>query len=183
MRLFYCLELPRPVQAHLAAAARAWKRVIPGAKWVAEENLHVTVRFLGEVGEGLLPSLRALGERATHHGSAPLDLTLDRLGAFPYPTRARVLWIGPSAPCPAFARLTAEIEEGVQALGFPPEEKPAIPHVTLARLRVPQNLVPLVDEAALPPLAVSIREITLMESNLRPEGPHYSPLARWPLGG
>ncbi len=182
MRLFYALELPRPVQASLAAGAGRWARRVPGAKWVAQENLHVTVRFLGEVGEGLLPTLQELGERAAR-SAGPVEISLDRLGAFPSPSRARVLWAGPSGPCPPFGRVVEEVEKGVQALGFPPEQKPAVPHVTLARLRVPQNLAPLLSGVELAPLLAAVRELTLMASELRPDGPRYTPVARWPLGG
>jgi len=85
-----------------------------------------------------------------------------------------------SAP---FAALAHRIEEGVQALGFPPERRPAHPHVTLARLRIPQDLAPALAEAPPPDLQAWVDDLTLMASELRPEGPLYTPLARWSLGG
>ncbi|MCX7749986.1 MAG: RNA 2',3'-cyclic phosphodiesterase [Candidatus Bipolaricaulota bacterium] len=180
MRLFFCVELPPPVRAELARLAARLRPRVRGAKWVEEENLHLTLRFLGEVGEDLLPGLQKLGEAAAGE-AAPFELVLDRLGAFPSPSRARVLWAGTAGDAAPFVALAARLEEGVQRLGLPPEEKTAHPHVTLARLRIPGDLASLLGTTALTPLPVGLDALTLMESELRPEGPRYTPLARWPF--
>lgn len=182
MRLFYCVELPAEVRATLARGIRPLQIRIRGATWVAEDNLHLTLRFLGDVGEDFLPALRDLGA-AVAAGIAPFDLPLERLGAFPHPGRARVVWAGPTADSAPFAILAQRIEEDVQALGFPPERKLALPHVTLARLRIPQDLAALVEGTALPALRARVSRITLMRSELRPHGPLYTPVERWPLRG
>lgn len=182
MRLFFCLELSPQVRAQLARLAVELRPRVRGAKWVEEENLHVTVRFLGETGEDLLPELGRLGREVARE-IAPFEILLDRLGAFPSPSRARVLWAGTGDDAGAFAVLAAKVEEGVQGLGFPPERKLALPHVTLARLRIPQDLASLLGGTPVAPLRASIENLTLMESELRPEGPRYTPRARWPLGG
>ncbi len=181
MRLFYCVELPEDVRATLARGTRGLRARIRGGTWVAEENLHITLRFLGEVGEGLLPALRDLSS-AVASETAPFVLPLERLGAFPHPGRTRVLWAGPTADDAPFAILAQRIEEDVQTLGFPPERKAAHPHVTLARLRIPQDLASVVEGTTLPILRARVDELTLMESELRPHGPLYTPVARWPLG-
>jgi 2'-5' RNA ligase len=182
MRLFFCVELPDAVRATLARSARPLQTRIRGGTWVSEENLHITLRFLGEVGEDLLPPLRDLGQTVTS-GLDAFDLPLDRLGAFPSPTRARVLWVGATANSAPFATLAQRIEEEVQALGFPPERKPVHPHVTLARLRIPQDLASLIGGTTLPDLRTRVDGLTLMQSELRPHGPLYTPVARWKLGG
>lgn len=182
MRLFFCLELPPPVRAELTRIAAGLRPRVRGAKWVEEENLHVTVRFLGETGEDLLPELARLGE-AVAREVAPFEILLDRLGAFPSPSRARVLWAGTGGDAGPFVALASRVEEGVQDLGFPPERKLAHPHVTLARLRIPQDLASLLGGTPVAPLRASMENLTLMESELWPEGPRYTPRARWPLGG
>lgn len=180
MRLFYCVELPSTVRAALAQRARALQGRIRGGKWVAEENLHITVRFLGEVGEDLLPALCDLGSAAAGEVTQ-FELVLDRLGAFPSPRRARVVWAGPTLDSGPFALLAHRIEEGVGRLGLPAEGKPAYPHVTLGRLRVPQDLASLLGGA--PPVSARADSLTLMRSELRPRGPLYTAVGRWPLGG
>jgi len=182
MRLFYCVELSDGVRATLARSARPLQIRIRGATWVAEDNLHITLRFLGEVGEDLLPALGDLGG-AIASETAAFELPLDRLGAFPHPGRARVLWAGPTTDSVPFAILAQRVEEDVQALGFPPERKPAHPHVTLARLRIPQDLASVVEGTTLPVLRAPVGGLTLMRSELRPQGPLYAPVERWRLGG
>lgn len=182
MRLFYCVELPADVRATVARTTRPLQTRIRGATWVSEDNLHITLRFLGQVGEDLLPALRDLGEGIARE-TTPFDLSLERLGAFPHPSRARVVWVGPTAESAPFAILAQRVEDDVQTLGFPPERRPAHPHVTLARLRIPQDLAALVEGTALPPLRTTVDSLTLMSSELRPQGPLYTPVARWPLRG
>lgn len=149
---------------------------------MAEDNLHITLRFLGEVGDDLLPGVCDLGETVAPE-TGLFVLPLDRLGAFPSPGRARVLWAGPTPNSASFATLAQGLEEGVQALGFPPERKPAHPHVTLARLRIPQDLASLVEGTVLPSLRAEVDRLTLMQSELRPQGPLYTAVERWRLGG
>jgi len=182
VRLFYCLELPDPVRDDLARLSREFQLRIRGGSWVAPGNLHVTLRFLGEVGEELAASLAGLGQEAASRVES-FGLFLDRFGAFPHPGRARVLWVGPSQDSAPFAILAQQVEEGVQALGFPPERRLAHPHVTLARLRIPQDLAAVIGGAASPALHARVDALTLMQSELRPKGPLYTPVARWALGG
>ncbi|MFH1610074.1 MAG: RNA 2',3'-cyclic phosphodiesterase [Candidatus Bipolaricaulota bacterium] len=180
VRLFFCVELPDAVRAELGRATGGLRARLGAGTWVAEENLHITLRFLGEVGEDSLPGLRDLG-RAVASATPPFELNLDRLGAFPSPHRARVLWAGPTGDSPPFSDLARRVEDGVQALGFPPETKPAHPHVTMARLRVPQDVASHVAAASVA-LKVRVDGLTLMTSELRPQGPLYTPVERWRLG-
>lgn len=182
MRLFYCVELPGTVRRVLGRSARNLQVRIRGGTWVAEENLHITVRFVGEVGEDFLPGLRNLGRAATS-GTSRFELDLDRLGAFPSLYRARVLWAGSTRDSPPFSDLARRVEDGVQALGFPPETKPAHPHVTVARLRVPQDVATHVAAASIAALKVPVDGLALMRSELGPQGPLYTPVERWRLGG
>lgn len=181
MRLFYCVEIPADVRAVLVRSIRPLQIRIRDATWVSEANLHITLRFLGEVAEDLLPAIRDVGG-ASAAAISPFELPLERLGAFPQPGRARVLWTGPTADSAPFAILAQRVEEEVQLLGFPPERKQAHPHVTLARLRIPHDLAGVVEGTTLPPLCMRVDGLTLMQSDLRPQGPLYTPVARWPLG-
>ncbi len=170
------------MQEALAQQANALRRQSRAGTWVAPNNMHLTLRFLGEVPEAQTTQLQAVGY-AVAQSSESFNLTLTRLGAFPSPRRARVLWAGTDKENPQFATLARRLEESVQRLGFPPEEKDPVPHVTLARFRPPVDLTPVLAGQVLAPLVVAARELTLMHSELRPQGPVYTPVARWPLGG
>lgn len=159
------------------------KPMCPGAKWVPPENLHLTVRFLGEVDERMLGELESLA-RGVAREFSPFTLELDVLSAFPSPRRARVLWVGAARGEEGFVELAQAVEGEVRALGLKPETKAPKAHVTLARFRSPRDLGELIGKVNFgAPLPVEVRELTLMRSQLRPEGPVYTPLFRVPLGG
>jgi len=169
------------VRAELGRVARGLRARISAGKWVADENLHITLRFLGEVSEEGLPGLRDLGQTVAA-GTSPFELRLDRLGAFPSPHRARVLWAGPTGECVPFTDFARKLEQAVIGLGFPAERREAEPHVTLARLRIPQDVASVVAGASRTALHVPVDALSLMQSELRPQGPLYAPVARCRLG-
>jgi 2'-5' RNA ligase len=116
----------------------------------------------------------------------PFELALRGLGAFPSPTRPRVIWAGVATVGSALAGLAAGIEEALAALGFAPEARPFAAHVTLGRVREPRR-----DPALTAALAVGagrdfggfrVERLALMRSDLSPRGAHYTPLGSWPLG-
>lgn len=183
MRLFFCVELEEGVKAALTGLTAALRpKLGPGVKWVAEDALHITVRFLGEVSEGEATGVLRIG-REVAGTIPPFRLLLERLGAFPSPRRARVIWAGSEGGSVQFAGLTRLTEDALGALGFPPEPKEAKPHVTLARLRTPRDVADALAVVPVSPMTVEARALTLMLSELRPEGARYTPLERWPLGG
>ncbi len=181
VRLFFCVELEESVREALGQLARAVRARFSQGSWVAQDNLHITLRFLGEVEERRLGELTQLGQ-ALAQAHRPFTLTLDQWGAFPAPRRARVLWVGPGRPVREFAQLAEDCEQEVQKLGFPPERNAAVPHVTLARFRQPAD-VQAVLQTVFSPIPVRVDAVTLMRSELRPQGPRYTPVARWDLQG
>jgi len=183
MRLFFCVELDEHAKNGLSRLMGRLKARCTAAKWVAPENLHLTVRFLGEVGEGRLGELENLAQTVAGK-FRPFTLELGKLSAFPSPKRARVLWVGPVRGEDRFVELMRAVEEGVRRLGFRPETKAPTAHVTMARFKTPRDLSGLLAEVEFTDvLPVEVREITLMRSTLRPEGPIYTPVFRVPLGG
>jgi len=182
MRLFYCVELDQNAREALGRLIEELRRRLPQGKWVPPGNLHLTVRFLGEVEEEQLPGLLELGQRVAAE-SEPSSLILKVISAFPSPRRARVLWVGPLDGDQGFLDLCRRVEAGVRALGFPPETKEPRAHVTLVRFRRPQDLSPYLGDIQLEALDVPVQVLTLMRSELRPEGARYTPIERWELGG
>lgn len=157
LRLFVGIELDDRARDSACAAIATLERARVPARFEPREKLHVTVAFLGNVEPARLPEILAALRRIR---AAPFRLPLERFGAFPDPQRARVVWLGPAGPSPAFSRCAKAVRNAYAALGFA-FAAGAQPHVTLARLRAP---------GALPPLdaperrALAVRELTLFSS-------------------
>jgi 2'-5' RNA ligase len=148
-------------------------------KWVRPENIHISLKFLGDVDEAREPELRAALKRAagTRAAARPLTLQIEGFGVFPDFRRPHVLWAG-VAPDPGLELLQHEVEQAFAPLGFPTEARAFRPHVTLARAgrdARPRDFAGL--EEALEKLdfneTVSVAEVDLMQSTLQPNGPVY----------
>jgi 2'-5' RNA ligase len=142
------------------------------------------MKFLGGIDEARVPALvEALHVAATdRHG---FDLEIASLGAFPSPTRPRVLWAGVTEGQAPLAALAAAVDDALAPLGFPREARPFTAHVTLARVREPRRAPALA--AALGAAAarrfgrVTIDHLALMRSDLSPRGARYTALSTVPL--
>jgi len=146
LRLFTAVELSPALRHALVAAATRFLALPPGARWtravrrVPEENLHVTVRFLGDVGEERVDDLVA-ALRDAAESVPPGRARLEGFGAFPTPRRPRVVWCGvedgdgSTDRDGALTWLAAATTAALLRLGFPPETRAFHPHVTVARVR------------------------------------------------
>ncbi|MFH7326525.1 RNA 2',3'-cyclic phosphodiesterase [Desulfurivibrio sp. C05AmB] len=131
-RLFTAIDLPEAVAGRLAAMSFG----LPGARWVPEEQLHLTLRFIGEVDGGVFREIRAA---LADVRAAAFPLTLQGFGCFPPRGPARILWAGvePGAPVAALYRKVENVL--VRQELAEPEKRKFFPHVTVARL---QNVPP-----------------------------------------
>jgi 2'-5' RNA ligase len=166
-------------------AAEALKRS-RGVAWVASDNFHLTMKFLGGVEESRLAEVRgALAGVAA--GTAPFDVRLCGLGAFPTPGRPRVIWAGCSAGEAPLVALAEAVDRSLGALGFPREDRPFSAHVTIGRVREPRRDPALAEAigrgASLAFGDVHVARLSLMRSDLSPRGARYTELAALPLGG
>ena len=117
MRTFLCLPIDSSLRKATAELSVQLQQMVhTRASWVRSENFHVTVRFLGEIDPMLTLKLEQLCRMITKQ-TAPFDLSIDRLGAFPSPQRARVLGAGGEAPSD-IATLESAINKGLKQLGF-----------------------------------------------------------------
>lgn len=175
MRLFVALPLPDHLRDRLAALAEG----LPGARWVAPENLHITLRFLGEI-----DGRQASDVDAALDGIAAERFSLSLVGVdcFGDP-RPRSLWVGVESN-PALTRLQAKVEQAVQRAGLPPERRKFKPHVTLARFtsHPGERLSGYVIRNALFRAApFPVDHFVLFSSFLSHNGAIYSPEATYPL--
>jgi 2'-5' RNA ligase len=147
-------------------------------KWVRPENIHLSLKFLGDVDESRENELRsALHRAAGSHSERPLALQITGFGVFPDYRRPHVLWAGVT-PDPPLELLQHSVEQAFEPLGFPSEARAFRPHVTLGRASRdarPRDFAGL--ETELEQIrfdqTVSISELDLMQSTLRPEGSVY----------
>lgn len=179
IRCFLALPVPAEVRARLAEAQRRLRAQLPGARFVRPDDLHLTLRFYGELAPERVARLTAELEAALA-GTAGFDVALEGLGGFPSRQRARVVWAGVVEGGRALYELFRRCEAAAARVPLPAEERPFHPHVTLARLREPRPLPPA------PPESWGrwrADEVILYRSNLTPAGPVYTALHRWELDG
>jgi 2'-5' RNA ligase len=180
LRLFWAVALPAAVRDSLAAVQSEFKALSFDAKWVEKQNLHITVRFLGDTDETLAAELLAAAQELLS-GMRPFTVFLRGVGVFPSVRKPRVLWVGMSGFEP-LVTLHRRVEKSVAALGFPPEEKPFSPHVTIGRLRSGDNAAALakkIEEVGNREFgAVTVEGLNLFASRLYPTGAVYTSLGR-----
>jgi 2'-5' RNA ligase len=147
-------------------------------KWVQPEGLHVTLKFLGGVDEGLVPELsRELDVIAQAYH--PLQVMLSRLGAFPDTRRPRVVWAGLSGDVRTMAEIAERVDRICSSFGMEPEKRPFRAHITIGRLKIP-TVIDLSQEVR--ETGFTIEHIVLYKSELTPTGARYSVLHRSVLG-
>ena len=189
MRLFVAVDLDDELRHAAARAARAVRsslerREMYGVSWVAPENLHVTLRFLGEVSDDL--ARRVEQSFAEPFAVEPFDLELSGAGTFPPVGAARVIWLGIARGGEPLARLHGEIETRLQQFAFESEDRPYRAHLTIARFRSPAPLrVREVVSAAVTGTIgrCVVGDVALYRSQLSPKGAIYTRLARASLAG
>ncbi|MGC1483975.1 MAG: RNA 2',3'-cyclic phosphodiesterase [Candidatus Acidiferrum sp.] len=139
MRLFVALEIPAAVRDNLAALLKDFRTLSSRLadkrpRWVRPENLHVTLKFIGEADAAKIEGLRSALSKA--RSDAPVDLQFRGLGFFPNETRPRVLWAGLVAS-PNLPSLAGDIDLALETQGIAREERAFTPHLTLARFEPP----------------------------------------------
>lgn len=176
MRVFLGLDLPDD----LGPALRAHQCGLVDARWVARENLHVTLRFIGETNPA---DLEDLGLALDSLRAPAFSLTLRGLGSFDKGGKVNAVWAGVDGD-PALTHLQQKLESLVVREGFPPEPRKFVPHVTLARLkRTPDYVVAqwLGQQPPLGPLSFDVDRVVLYRSHLSDGGAHYERLAAFDL--
>lgn len=187
LRLFVAINFPNEIKQTLGSLIDDLRTLPSDVKWVEMENLHLTVQFLGNVGEDLVPStVEALNRSVA--GVSPFSLTLGGLGVFPSKARPRVFWVGVSGETAVLLQLNRQVQRELGQLGFEPGNNRFSPHLTLARIRSPQGFAAVMDRAEKITEgrefgSAKISSTELMLSELGPKGPKYSVIARILLPG
>ena len=186
MRAFLALPLPDSVREAAASAQQLLAASRADIKWVEPQNLHLTLRFLGELTDVKRQELEAsLAPVAVR--TRAWRLGLEQIGAFPSVAAPRVVWIGVGEGREAAAQLAEQIEAVCAPLGLQGESRPFSAHVTLGRVRGTRHrhaLVAALSTAAWsPPPALDATELRLYESELSLSGPAYRVVTSWAFAG
>jgi len=168
MRVFIAIELPENIKEELEKLVISLKRSISNVKWVEKENFHITLRFIGEVDKDKVLQIEKILDEVGSRFS-PFEAELSGLGKFPH-----VLWVGIEKGNNILKDIAYAIEGSLLREGFQPSDKLFSPHITLGRVKREIKKLPI--EKSFGPLSFTVDSITLMESQLFPTGPVYSPI-------
>ena len=179
MRTFIALEISDESRSSLAQLIESIKPELGKLSWVKPENIHLTMKFIGEIDEKMIPDI----ERELNHVAAKtsvMSVNIRSLGCFPNPRRARVLWAGLRGNLEQLEFLKRDVEESMTKIGLEKDNKKFSPHVTLARIKKP------VDTARLTSILKEhdnsdygkeeFDHIALIKSDLTPSGANYTRL-------
>ncbi len=182
MRLFIAIAIPDEIRSAFAAFLKDFRDIAPKVKWVRAENLHVTLKFLGNTDIAKLEQIESALKAIRN--SQPVTLEFHGLGFFPGEKRPRVLWAGLDSSA-NLGPLAADIDRGMHQLGFPPEDRLFTPHLTLARFN-PPGLPPKLSQAVMQHASRRLgsfiaREFHLIESKLKSTGAEYTTVQSFPF--
>lgn len=174
-RLFVALRPPPDVRQLLLGLMGG----VLGARWQDDDQLHITLRYIGEVA---MPVAEDVAAALGGIHAPPLRLLLKGVGCFDKHDRPNALWAG-IAPHDAITTLHKKIDHALVRIGLPSEARAYRPHITIARLNRSAGPVDgfLTAQAALSSAPFDITHMTLFESHLGGEGPSYEAIGRWPL--
>jgi len=164
----------------VAAAVEPGRNLRVGLKWEQLERYHLTVQFLGPVPQ-LAPVVERLAAATAHR--AAFSFWLGGAGAFPKPGRARVVWIGAAAGGDDLVGLAGAVARALGPIGYEPDRADFHPHLTVARLKVPDDVRDVLTAIGPEPVGegFSVGEVVLYQSRLQSKGPTYTVLERFPL--
>lgn len=187
MRLFVALEIPAAVRDNLTTLVKDFRALSSQLsdkrpRWVPPENLHVTLKFIGEVDSGKLEGIRAALSKVCCH--APVDMKFRGLGFFPNEKHPRVLWAGMEFS-PNLAVLAAAVGHALETRNFAREQRAFMPHLTIARFEPPglhERLREATQKSAEKEFGSCQASVFhLIQSKLKPSGAEYTSVSSFPF--
>lgn len=182
MRLFIAVTVPESIQRQLASLTCRLRKAAIHGRWVPPENLHLTLKFLGEIDSSAIPALeQALASSCRQF--VPFELRLTKLGFLPPRGQPRVLMVATDQER-RLRSLASTLDQNLVRLGYPAAERFKA-HMTLARIKGPQNLMLLrkLMERAVLGQSFPVCGVSLIKSELRTEGAHYQVLRQVAFSG
>lgn len=186
VRAFIACSLDEGTRERIRELCVKLKKTDTGIKWVRPEAMHLTLRFLGEIGEDEVELAgEAMQEAAA--GASPVRIEVGGYGTFPAGKKPRVIWLGLKKGGPELYSIFERLEDALQAGGLGPADKPFRPHLTLGRVKSPRGVnraLKILEELAEGSFGdFTAGELVLFKSELHPSGAVYTPLKKVELGG
>jgi RNA 2',3'-cyclic 3'-phosphodiesterase len=184
-RVFCAIDLPHDIREMVMSHSMRLRKAVPEAQasWSRPDNIHLTLKFLGEVPKSRVEALsRAAANASTGHESFPIRV--QGTGAFPTHREPLVLWIGIEDLKGKLGELYGRLEDECVKAGFKKEVRPFHPHLTVARLRKPQRARTLAaahKAMGFEPAEIAVSELLVITSELSSEGSRYTVISRHPL--
>jgi 2'-5' RNA ligase len=185
IRAFIAVEIDRPNKEKLLNIISSLKKSNADVKWINENQMHLTLKFLGNVEENkILQISNALKPIADNF--SPFSITFSKIGAFPNIHQPRVVWVGIQKGADELKNLSTKIEGDLEILGFPKEKRSYTAHLTLGRTRSLKNITNLTDLIKNAGFSsqneIKINELILFKSTLTSAGAIYTPISKFNLG-
>ncbi|MBN2121034.1 MAG: RNA 2',3'-cyclic phosphodiesterase [Candidatus Omnitrophica bacterium] len=174
MRCFVAIKLSKEVKDEIVRIQNKLQPLELHAKWTEYENLHITLKFLGQIPEENITEAKEIVSGVSSLVK-PFTLNFSKAGAFPSLGRPRVLWVGVE-PDAEPVKIIEYLEEQFQKLSIPRETRPPHPHITLARIKSPENthkLKSAVESLKVEDINWEVKEVVLFKSILTPRGAIY----------
>ena len=181
-RTFCAIELPPEVRAQLAKHAKQLRDAVPdvSGSWSKPENVHLTLKFFGNVPTQNIAKISATAARVANDFK-PFQIRIGGTGVFPRRSRPQVLWIGVEDASGRLLDLQQRLEEEFAREGFPKEDRGYRPHLTIARLRRPEDARQLAEahiQTKFSFIDVCVNEFMLFRSQLSPKGSIYTVISK-----
>ena len=184
-RVVCAIELAEEVRGRLREHIEQLRREVPdvAASWSRVENIHLTLKFFGNVTRDRIAAMSAAASQTVKEFSA-FEIEVGGTGVFPRPSRAQVLWIGVNDPSGQLSVLQQTLENECEVAGFPKEARAYRPHLTIARLRKAEGARRLAEthlDMQFNALPLTIKELIVFRSELSSKGSKYTTLSRHEL--
>ncbi len=189
LRAFLAAEIPSHLQDAIQTATAGLRQSLAGdlVRWVPPRNIHLTLKFLGDVSPSSLDLIQHMLQIEAGHYQ-PFDVAIEGFGSYPSTRRPRILWVGLHAPA-SLASLQRDLEAASARLGYPSEEREFSPHLTIGRVRQNATATELqkiraeVERTQISSLGTThVDTLHLFKSDLLPSGSVYTRLFSAPLG-
>jgi 2'-5' RNA ligase len=186
LRTFIAVEATAEIRSVGERLIRKLSQTTAGVRWVKTENIHLTLKFLGEVDEREIHRVCQKAGAAAHH-CEPFQITCSTAGAFPSPDRPRTIWMGVNDNQGRLSQVQQRIEESLGQLGFPPEPRKFHGHLTLGRIRYNRRgsdeLRQMLEAEKDTEFGIlPVDEVVVFSSEHSGQGPTYTVLGRCPFG-
>lgn len=179
IRTFICFELSEAIKKELAQLQLDVKKLGRGVRWSNPDDIHLTLKFLGDVEENLITDITEAVKAAAAQ-TAAFQISISGTGAFPNFDHPRVYWVGIKEASGALVRVQSNIENELQRIGFAKEQRKFSPHLTLGRVKSSDGLKEIsaaLQKVMLRNLNFLADKIIVMKSELQPGGAQYTPLS------